>query len=63
LQTAELAKKTCPEAMVIMGGYHPSFNHQEILEKDYVDLVVIGEGEYTMQELVKTLKKEGILKC
>jgi radical SAM superfamily enzyme YgiQ (UPF0313 family) len=57
LQTAELAKKTCPEAMVIMGGYHPSFNYQEILEKDYVDLVVIGEGEYTMLDLVKTLEE------
>ncbi|MDD4809834.1 MAG: cobalamin-dependent protein, partial [Methanobacterium formicicum] len=45
LQTAELAKKTCPQATVVMGGYHPTFNYQEMLEKDYVDLVVMGEGE------------------
>ncbi|BDZ72118.1 B12-binding domain-containing radical SAM protein [Methanobacterium petrolearium] len=62
LQTAQLAKKTCPEAMVIMGGYHPSFNYQEILEKDYVDLVIIGEGEYTMLELVKTMENGGDIK-
>lgn len=61
LQTAELAKKTCPEATVVMGGYHPSFNHQEMLEKDYVDVVVIGEGEYTFPELVKTLEEGGDL--
>ena len=40
LQTAELAKKTCPQATVVMGGYHPTFNYQEMLEKDYVDIVV-----------------------
>ncbi len=61
LQTAELAKKTCPQATVVMGGYHPSFNHQEILDKDYVDIVVIGEGEYTFPELVKTLDEGGDL--
>ncbi|MDP3065577.1 MAG: radical SAM protein [Methanobacteriaceae archaeon] len=62
LETAKLAKKTCPDAMVIMGGYHPSFNYSEILEKEYVDLVVVGEGEYTMLELVQTLEDEGDLK-
>ncbi len=62
LQTAELAKKTCPQATVVMGGYHPTFNYQEMLEKDYVDLVVMGEGEYTMLELVQTLEEGGDLK-
>ena len=62
LQTAELAKKTCPQATVVMGGYHPTFNYQEMLEKDYVDVVVMGEGEYTMLELVQTLEEGGDLK-
>jgi len=62
LRTAELAKKTCPQATVVMGGYHPTFNYQEMLEKDYVDLVVMGEGEYTMLELVQTLEEGGDLK-
>ncbi|HHT19575.1 MAG: radical SAM protein [Euryarchaeota archaeon] len=59
LKTAQLAKKNCPEATIVMGGYHPSFNHQEMLENDYVDIVVIGEGEYTFPELVRTLEKGG----
>ncbi|MDI3550684.1 MAG: anaerobic magnesium-protoporphyrin monomethyl ester cyclase [Methanobacterium sp.] len=62
LQTAELAKKTCPQATVVMGGYHPTFNYQEILEKDYVDIVIRGEGEYTLLELVQTLEDGGDLK-
>ena len=62
LQTAELAKKTCPQATVVMGGYHPTFNYQEILEKDYVDIVVMGEGEYTLLDLVETLDEGGDLK-
>ncbi|EKQ52490.1 MAG: Fe-S oxidoreductase [Methanobacterium sp. Maddingley MBC34] len=62
MQTAELAKKTCPQATVVMGGYHPTFNYQEMLERDYVDIVVMGEGEYTMLELVETLDEGGDLK-
>ncbi|HMK53366.1 MAG TPA: radical SAM protein [Methanobacteriaceae archaeon] len=62
METAKLSKNTCPDAMVVLGGYHPSFNYSEILEKDYVDLVVIGEGEYTMLELVQTLEDGGDLK-
>jgi radical SAM superfamily enzyme YgiQ (UPF0313 family) len=62
LETAKLAKKVCPDSTIVMGGYHPSFNHTEILEKDFVDVVVIGEGEYTMLELVETLESGGDLK-
>ena len=62
MQTAELAKKTCPQATVVMGGYHPTFNHQEILEREYVDVVVMGEGEYTLLDLVETLDEGGDLK-
>lgn len=61
MKTAEIAKKTCPDAIIIMGGYHPTFNYQEVLEKDFVDVVIRGEGEYTMLELVQTLKKGGDL--
>jgi len=62
LQTAELAKKTCPQATVVMGGYHPTFNYPEMLDKDYVDIVVMGEGEFTLLDLVETLDEGGDLK-
>lgn len=36
LETAKRARRVCPEATIVLGGYHPSFNHAEILEKSYV---------------------------
>jgi len=60
-KTAQLVKKVSPPTTVVMGGYHPTFNHQEMLETDYVDVVVMGEGEYTMLELVQTLEEGGDL--
>lgn len=61
MKTAQLVKKTCPDTVTVMGGYHPTFNYKELLEKDYVDIAVIGEGEYTMLELVETLENDGDL--
>ncbi|MGB9977917.1 B12-binding domain-containing radical SAM protein [Methanobacterium sp.] len=61
LKTAQLVKKVCPDTVVVMGGYHPTFNHQELLEKDFIDIVVMGEGEFTVLELAKTLKNKGDL--
>ena len=60
-KTAQIVKKISPETKVVMGGYHPTFNHQEVLKTDYVDVVVMGEGEYTMLELVQTIEMGGDL--
>jgi len=62
LKTAKIAKKTCPNANIVMGGYHPTFTYTELLKNDFIDIVILGEGEYTMLELVKTLEKGGDLK-
>jgi anaerobic magnesium-protoporphyrin IX monomethyl ester cyclase len=61
LKSADITRKTCPDALVVMGGYHPTFNYEEVLESDSVDVVVRGEGEYTMLDLVKTLENGGDL--
>lgn len=61
LDSAQLARKVAPQALIVMGGYHPTFNYDEVLSYDYVDVVIRGEGEYTLLELVKTLKRGGDL--
>jgi anaerobic magnesium-protoporphyrin IX monomethyl ester cyclase len=60
-KTAQLVRKCHPQTKVVMGGYHPTFNHQELLKTDYVDIVIMGEGEYTFLEVVETLKQKGDL--
>lgn len=59
MKTAEIAKNTCPQSIIVMGGYHPTFNYERILETGLVDVVIRGEGEYTMLELAETLNKGG----
>ncbi|GAB4306585.1 MAG: radical SAM protein [Methanobacteriaceae archaeon] len=57
LKTAKIAKNTVPNAKIVLGGYHPTFTYEEILKNEFIDIVILGEGEYTMLELVQSLKK------
>jgi radical SAM superfamily enzyme YgiQ (UPF0313 family) len=51
---AEAVKAVHPETLVIFGGYHPTFAHQEILgDFPAVDLCVRGEGEQTLLEVMQ----------
>ena len=34
LRTARIAKSTCPNAYVVLGGYHPTFTYTELLKND-----------------------------
>ncbi len=61
LKVAQMSKKAHPGGLVVLGGYHPTFTYQELLKYDFIDVVVRGEGEYSMLELVQTLEKEGDL--
>lgn len=51
-----LAKKIKSEAkniFVVMGGIHTSFYPDEIITRDFIDAIVIGEGEKTFCDLVE----------
>ena len=62
MKTVDVAKSSAPQATVIVGGPHSSALPQECLEDNpNIDVVVIGEGEYTMLELVETLSNGGDL--
>jgi len=41
---------------VIFGGIHPTSAPEETLKDDFVDFVIVGEGELTMAELLKEIK-------
>lgn len=53
----ELAKKMNPNIITVIGGHHVSALSYESLEQSYVDIVVRGEGEYTMTELCDVLER------
>ena len=57
--------KTCKEYdgnfKTVIGGSHVSFLDAESLESPYVDIVVRGEGEWTMLDLVRTMEDRGDL--
>lgn len=61
LETAQVVKETIPDSIVVMGGYHPTFNFIETLEDENVDIVIRGEGEYIMLNLVQALENQSSL--
>ena len=62
LETAEIVKKFNKDILVVMGGAHPSSNPREVLKNKNVDVVVKGEGEITLLEVVKNIKKKKSLR-
>jgi magnesium-protoporphyrin IX monomethyl ester (oxidative) cyclase len=58
LRIARLAKRH--DIFAVLGGYHPSALPEETLRCSEVDAVVIGEGELTLRELVRSGPSEEI---
>jgi len=58
IETAKLAKELLPSCKVVVGGWHPSYLPDTMLQHPEIDYVVMGEGEETMVKLA-TLIKEG----
>jgi anaerobic magnesium-protoporphyrin IX monomethyl ester cyclase len=49
---ADKIRKINPNTKILMGGYHPTFNAEESL--NHCDIVVKGDGENTILEIIKT---------
>ena len=61
LDSADKIKQVKPDTIVVLGGYHPTFEYESVLEEPSVDVVVRGEGEYTFLDLVRTVENDGDL--
>jgi magnesium-protoporphyrin IX monomethyl ester (oxidative) cyclase len=61
-QVAKIAKSVDKEIKVVMGGCHVSVKPEETLSDKNVDVVVMGEGEITIAELVDAIEKNKPLK-
>lgn len=63
-QAVPLSKKikaALPHLPIIWGGYFPTQHSDVILQSDYVDYCVMGQGELTLLELLDTLQLGGDL--
>jgi anaerobic magnesium-protoporphyrin IX monomethyl ester cyclase len=56
VQIARAAKRLFPDKPVILGGWHPSLLPDQTLAADYVDIVVKGQGEDAMLEIVQAIE-------
>lgn len=56
-ELARIVKEIDPKIFVVMGGAHPSSNPHEVLKDKNIDMVVKGEGEITLLEVVENMRK------
>ncbi|MGD6806741.1 MAG: B12-binding domain-containing radical SAM protein [Candidatus Bathyarchaeia archaeon] len=61
LKLAKIAKKN--GAVTVIGGYHPTSVPDLMLSHSQIDIVVRGEGEQTLRELVEKGTPEDVLGC
>ena len=48
-----------PTTMVVVGGPHIHPLHREVIQQDFIDFCLRGEGEITMRELIDALSNGG----
>lgn len=61
LETLTIAKKIKKSTITVLGGVHPTFCYNQLLQEhtDNVDFIVVGEGELTFRELVEAISANG----
>ena len=64
VETAKAIKQVLSSCKIVVGGWHPSYEPDSMLQHPEIDFVVMGEGERAMVELAKCLSKgaeEGVI--
>ena len=57
-EVAKIVKETDRNILVVFGGAHASSDPESVLQNTEVDIVVIGEGEETLLEIVRRYENE-----
>lgn len=53
----KVVKEVNPEILTMIGGSHPTYDLLNVLDKNYIDFVIIGEGELPTSQLLDALNK------
>lgn len=56
LETAAAVKKACPNAVIVLGGHHPTTLPETVMAHPAVDYVLRGDGETGLPLLAQALK-------
>ncbi|MFB3888094.1 MAG: radical SAM protein [Candidatus Bathyarchaeia archaeon] len=57
VETAAAIKEVAPTCKVVVGGWHPSYVPDSMLQHPEIDYVIMGEGERAMVELATYITK------
>lgn len=57
LETARISKNICPQAVTVLGGPHASSFPEQMIENQFIDFVVMGEGEERFYYLLESLSQ------
>ena len=57
LKFAKFARSLNPSTPIVWGGVHPSILSQQTIQNKYVDIIVKGEGDKVIVELIKSIEK------
>lgn len=55
MEVCKIIREVSPKTKICFGGWHPTLYPEETLDLGLADFIVIGEGEITFTELIKTL--------
>jgi anaerobic magnesium-protoporphyrin IX monomethyl ester cyclase len=61
VEIARAVKAWDPDFPIILGGWHPSLLPKQTLEADYIDIVVRGQGEDSLLEIVQHLENRSAI--
>jgi len=53
IRMARLIREICPDTKIVVGGFHPSALPRETIQYPEIDIVVIGEGEESFNEIIE----------
>jgi radical SAM superfamily enzyme YgiQ (UPF0313 family) len=56
IEASELVRRLRPDLPIIYGGWHPSLMPGQTLAEDFVDVVVLHQGERTLVEVLQRLE-------
>ena len=59
IEVAKIAKKVNKKIITVIGGPHASCKPKDFLKEEDIDYVIMGEGEFALNELIDKLNKKG----